>query len=97
MVFQWDSRRGRYVVIRQDTGLTGYLPVEILPDFATRHGSGMGFRILLEKAGQLHTRTYVFARKRVYRLGDEPVQGVPRFLPAGRFGMRYGQRASIVP
>ncbi len=96
MVFGWDRRRGRYVVIRQDTGMTGYLPVEMLPDFDTRHGSGMGFRILFEKDGKLHTRTYVYARNRVYRLGDEPVQGVPRILPAGGFGARYEQPASVV-
>ena len=96
MVFQWDRRRDRYVVIRQDTRITGYLPVEMLPEFDTPHGSGMGFRILVEKSGRLHTRTYVYAKNRVYRLGDEPVQGVPRFLPAGGFGVHYGQSGSVL-
>lgn len=89
MVFQWDSRRDRYVIIRQDSGLTGYLPIEILPDFESERGTGVGFRVLLEKDGQLHERTYLYANRRVYRLSEEPARNVPRFEPPGGFGERY--------
>lgn len=89
MVFQWDSRRDRYVIIRQDTRLTGYLPIEILPDLESERGTGTGFRILLEKDGQLHERTYLYAKRRVYRLSEEPASSVPRFEPPGGFGEHY--------
>lgn len=89
MVFQWDNRRDRYVIIRQDTNLTGYLPIEILPDFESERGTGVGFRILLEKDGQLHERTYLYANRRIYRLSEEPASNVPRFEPPGGFGGRY--------
>lgn len=89
MVFQWDNRRDRYVIIRQDTNLTGYLPIEVLPDFESERGTGVGFRILLEKDGQLHERTYLYANRRVYRLSEEPASNVPRFEPPGGFGGRY--------
>ena len=89
LVFQWDSRRDRYVIIRQDTRLTGYLPIEILPDFESERGTGTGFRILLKKDGQLHERTYLYAKRRVYRLSEEPARSVPSFEPPGGFGERY--------
>lgn len=94
MVFQWDGRRDRYVIIRQDTRLTGYLPIEILPDFESERGTGTGFRILLEKEGQLQERTYLYANRRVYRLSEEPASNVPRFEPPGGFGERYKKVSS---
>ena len=51
-VYQWDTRRRRYVVIRQVSGIEGYLPVEILP------GSRTGFRILVDR-GRPDARAHV--------------------------------------
>lgn len=91
MVFQWDPRRDRYIVIREHTGLIGYLPVETLPDLETRHGVGTGFRILLDKDGQLHTRTYAYVGKRVHVLDEEPLRGLPRVRPPGGFNQKYSR------
>ena len=88
-VFRWDSRRDRYLIIRQNSSLTGYLPIELIPDLETKRGTGMGFRILLEKDGQLRQRTHVYVNHRVYQVGEEEVAGVPRYVPPGGFGARY--------
>ena len=91
-VFQWDSRRHRYVVIRQASEIAGYLPVEILPGFQTDRGFGTGFRVLVEKDGRIHERTYAYVDRRVSYLGEVPVLGTPRLSAPGGFGKRYGRR-----
>ena len=91
-VFQWDSRRDRYVVIRQASELAGYLPVEILPEFRTDRGVGTGFRVLVEKDGRIHERTYAYIGRRVSYLGEKAVTGIPRVSAPGGFGKRYGRR-----
>lgn len=93
-VFRWDSKRDRYLIIRQNSNLRGYLPVELMADLATKRGTGMGFRILVEKGGQMHQRTYVYVRQRVYQLDEEAVTGVPRYTPPGGFGSRYAYTSS---
>lgn len=89
MVFRWDSRRDRYLIIRQNSNLKGYLPVELLPGLETKRGTGMGYRILLERNGELRQRTYVYTRDRVYPLGEDAVTGMPDHVPPGGFGARY--------
>lgn len=96
-VFQWDARRDRYIIVRQDSNLEGYLPVETLPDFESKHGTGTGFRILLRKDGKIHERSYVYANRRVYRLGEEPTPGVQRYSPPGGFGGKYSAPGGSAP
>ena len=91
-VFQWDSRRDRYIVIRQVSGIAGYLPVEILPGFQTDRGFGTGFRVLVEKDGRIHERTYAYVDRRVSYLGEVALQGTPRLAAPGGFAKRYGRR-----
>ena len=88
-VFRWDPRRDRYVVIRQNSNLTGYLPVEVIPNIQSRRGVGVGIRILLEKNGQMHIRSHVYAANRVYQLEEEPVTGALPHVPPGGFDARY--------
>ena len=88
-VFQWDARRDRYIVIRQNSNLVGYLPVEVMPNFESKRGTGVGIRILLDKNGQMHTRDLVYTANRVYQLEEEPVVGVLPHVPPGGFGSRY--------
>ena len=88
-VLRWDTRRNRYLIIRQNSNLKGYLPVEIMPGLEARRGGGLGFRILLERAGALRERTHLYMNRRVYQVDDEPVAGVPRYAPPGGFGPRY--------
>lgn len=95
MVFQWNSRLDRYAIIRQDSRLTGYLPIETVPDLETQHGMGTGFRVLIGLDGKLHERTYAYVNNRVYRLGEEPITGVPRRMPPGGFGELY--RRPLIP
>lgn len=87
-VYQWDTRRRRYVVIRQVSGIEGYLPVEILP------GSRTGFRILVDRDGQMHERTYAYVGRRVRYLGESPAGGISRLAPPGGFGKRYARRGT---
>lgn len=91
-VFQWDRRSDRYVVIRQASGVAGYLPVEILPGFQTDRGFGTGFRVLVDRDGRIHERTYAYVDRRVSYLGEVPVGGTPRLAAPGGFGKRYGRR-----
>lgn len=91
-VYQWDTRRRRYVVIRQVSGIEGYLPVEILPGF--QPGSRTGFRILVDRDGQMHERTYAYGGRRVSYLGEAPVSGISRLAPPGGFGRRYARRGA---
>ena len=87
-VYQWDTRRRRYVVIRQVSGIEGYLPVEILP------GSRTGFRVLVDRDGRMHERTYAYAGRRVSYLGEAPAGGILRLAPPGGFGERYAGRGA---
>ena len=89
IVLRWDSRRDRYVVIRQNSNLTGYLPVEVIPNFESERGVGVGVRILLEKNGQMHSRSHVYTANRVYQLEEKPVIGALPHVPPGGFGARY--------
>ena len=88
-VFRWNSRSDRYLIIRQNSNLKGYLPIEVIPEFETERGTGMGFRILIERDGELRRRTHVFARQRVYQLGEEAVSVEQGLAPPGGFGDRY--------
>ena len=88
-VFRWDARRDRYLIIRQISGLKGYLPIEVIPDFTTPRGTGTGFRILFERNGELRASTHVFANRRVYKIVEEPVPTPPPLAPPGGFGSRY--------
>ncbi len=88
-VMQWDGRRNRYLVIRRHSDLVGYLPIEIQPDFRSERGVGTWFRFFHEKAGRLYTRAYLYVGRRVYPLGEEPVQGVPPYFPDGGFRKVY--------
>ena len=88
-VFRWDARRSRYVVIRQYSALTGYLPVEVRPNFNSERGTGVGIQVLLDRDGQMHGRNYVYTANRVYQLEERPVAGAPRHVPPGGFGSRY--------
>ena len=94
MVFRWNNRLDRYSIIRQDFNLTGYLPIETIPDFETEHGTGTGFRVLVDSEGKLHERTYAYINNRVYFFAEEPVTGVPLRIPPGGFGGIY-RRPSI--
>ena len=87
-VFQWDPRRDRYIVIRQVSDLTGYLPVEIVPRMETERGTATGFRVLIERDGEMRDRAYAYAGRRVYQLDETPVAGVPPRAPPGGFGRR---------
>ena len=89
LVFQWNSRLDRYSIIRRDSRLTGYLPIETVSDFETQHGTGTGFRVLIGLDGKLHERTYAYVNNRVYHLGEEPITGVPLRIPPGGFGELY--------
>ncbi len=88
-VLQWDSKRDRYVIIRQDSNLTGYLPIELIPDFETKRGTGTGLRILFESNGEMRQRTHVYTKQRVYLIDEQEVTGAPRYVPPGGFGSRY--------
>lgn len=88
-VLRWDAKRDRYLVIRQNSNLKGYLPTEIVPDLEAGRGTGRGFRILLERDGELHERTHLYLNHRVYQVDEEPVLGVARYKPPGGFGRRY--------
>lgn len=94
-VFQWDSRRDRYVVIRQVSEVVGYLPVEILPALQTARGTGIGFRFLLERNGEIHERTYAYVGRRVAYLGEQQLSGAPRLAAPGGLGRRYGRRGMM--
>lgn len=89
MVFRWDSRRDRYLVIRRNSNLKGYLPIELIPDFETKRGTGTGFRILIERDGQLRVRTHVYTKRSVFQTGEEAVNGQSVLVPPGGFGSRY--------
>ena len=89
MVFRWDARRDRYIVIRQNSNLVGYLPVEVSQNFESERGTGVGFRILLDKNGRMHTRSLVYTANRIYQLEEKPVAGVLPHVPPGGFDSRY--------
>ena len=89
MVFQWNSRLDRYSIVRRDSNLTGYLPIETVPEIGTQHGTGTGFRVLTELNGKLHERTYAYVNNRVYLLEEEPITGLPLRIPPGGFGDLY--------
>ena len=89
MVFRWDARRDRYVVIRQNSNLVGYLPIEVSQNFESERGTGVGLRILLDKNGRMHTRSLVYTANRIYQLEEKPVTGVLPHVPPGGFDARY--------
>lgn len=88
-VLQWDARRDRYIVIRQYSNLTGYLPVEVRTNFESARGTGVGIHVLLDGDGQMRSRNYIYTSRRVYQLEENPVAGAPRHVPPGGFGSRY--------
>lgn len=71
-VFQWRQSRRAYATIKLETGLKGYLPIEVTPEVETRHGTGPGFSILISKGERLFARMYAHVGNRVYRVGEEP-------------------------
>lgn len=88
-VLRWDARRNRYIVIRQYSNLTGYLPVEVRPNFNSERGTGVGIRVLVDKDGQMRGRNYIYTANRLYQLEEKPVAGAPPHVPPGGFGSRY--------
>ncbi len=88
-VFRWDSRRDRYLVIRQVSDLVGYLPVEIERNFDTRQGRGTAFRFVLEREGELRERTYAYVGRQVYFIEESALLGAPRRVPPGGYGKRF--------
>ncbi len=88
-VFQWDPHRSRYLIIRQENGLTGLLPVTVDPTRGSGGSAERGVRILIEKEGALFERSYLYAGRRFRRLGDEAVIGIPTHSPSGFFNERY--------
>lgn len=86
---RWDARRNRYIVIRQYSNLTGYLPVEVRPNFNSERGTGVGIHVLLARDGQMRGRNHIYTANRVYQLEEKPVAGVPQHVPPGGFGTRY--------
>lgn len=92
-VVRWDRRRDRYTIYRRISGLTGYLPVQVLRGFQTARGFGTGFRFLLHRGGQLHERTVGYAGRRFLDLGDTRLRGAWPLTPPGGFGRPYERRA----
>lgn len=92
-ILRWDSRRERWIVIRQTSGLNGYLPVEILPGFQTDRGVGTRIGFVLEVDGTMRRRTYAQVGSRSVYLGEEPITASQALLPPGGFGKRYERRA----
>lgn len=88
-VLRWDARRSRYIVIRQYSNLSGYMPIEIRPNLASERGTGVGIQVLLDNDGQMLGRNYIYTANRVYQLAENPVAGAPRHVPPGGFGSRY--------
>ncbi len=88
-VLRWHTRRKRYIVLRQVSGLAGYLPVEVLPGFESSRGTGTGIRVFAQADGELRRRTYVQVGTRSVYLGQEPVIALPHLTPPGGFGRRY--------
>ena len=76
-------------MIRQYSNLTGYLPVEVKPNFKSERGTGVGIHVLLGKDGQMRGRNHIYAANRVYQLEENPVVGAPQHVPPGGFGSRY--------
>ncbi len=88
-VLRWDARRSRYIVIRQYSNLSGYMPIETRPNLESERGTGVGIQVLLDKDGQMLGRNYIYTANRVYQLEENPVAGAPRHVPPGGFGSRY--------
>ena len=88
-VLRWDARRSRYIIIRQYSNLSGYMPIETRPNLESERGTGVGIQVLLDKDGQMLGRNYIYTANRVYQLEEKPVAGAPRHVPPGGFGSRY--------
>ncbi len=88
-VLRRDTRRDRYIVIRQTSNLSGYLPVDLLPEFQADRGVGTGIHVLVEQGGQLYRRTYAQVGTRSLYLGQERASALPHLIPPGGFGRRY--------
>ena len=76
-VFQWSRRTNTYQTLRVERGLTGYLPVEFLPEVGAKRGTGPGFRFVVVHKGKRLRRTYLLLKSRVYLIEQEPA-GPPR-------------------
>lgn len=88
-VLRWDARRSHYIVIRQYSNLSGYMPIETRPNLESERGTGVGIQVLLDKDGQMLGRNYIYTANRVYLLEEKPVAGAPQHVPPGGFGSRY--------
>ena len=88
-VLRWDARRNRYIVIRQYSNLTGYLPVEVKPNVNSERGPGVGVKVLVDEDGQMRSRNYIYTANQLYRVEERAVAGAPPYVPPGGFGSRY--------
>ena len=77
--------RNRYVIARLESGLKGYLPIEFIDRVESRGRTGMGYRVLVERSGELRERTYMLADGRVRFLGEAPSERAVH----GGLGKRY--------
>ncbi len=88
-VFRWDARLGRYRLIRNETGLKGYLPVSVLDQAQDGSSAEVSFRVLTDRGGMLWQRSYVYDGSRVFPVADGPSQ----FPVPGGIGLRYAKDA----
>ena len=84
-ILRWNSSQGRFAVVRRVSGLRGYLPIETLDRVVARGRVGIGFRILVERDGNLREMTYLYHEGLVLPAHDVPSQ---RDIP-GEIGESY--------
>ena len=77
-VFRWSNHRKAYQTIRLERGVEGYLPVTMLESVEAKQGSGRGFRLLIDRDGELKARTYALVGQRVYLASEEPAPPRPQ-------------------
>ena len=73
-VFQWSQRTNTYQTLRVERGLTGYLPVEFVPEVQAKRGTGPGFSFVVAQKGRRLRRTYLLLQSRVYLIEQEPAE-----------------------
>ena len=76
-VFQWSRRANAYQTLRVERGLTGYLPIQFLPEVKAKRGTGPGFSFVVVQKGKRLRRTYLLWKSRIYLIEQEPA-GPPR-------------------
>lgn len=77
-VFRWSNHRNAYQTIKLERGVEGFLPMTMLDSVQAKQGAGPGFRLLVNRDGDLKARTYALVGQRVYLASEEPAPPRPQ-------------------